>query len=106
MMLDRTFGVCNKKMLLFIIMGIDEKHHGIPLAFLLFFTPSVNKANIIWIQHCNLGTLAEPMVQRPQVIQQETICGSVVVTDTDLKKQAVLMQVFPDVWLLLYKFHV
>ncbi|KAJ8085721.1 hypothetical protein PM082_004539 [Marasmius tenuissimus] len=42
-LLDGTFGICKKKMLLFILLGIDEDHHGVPLAFLLFSAPSGNK---------------------------------------------------------------
>lgn len=40
--LDGTFGICAKKMLLFILMGVDEKQKGIPLAFLLFSAPGGN----------------------------------------------------------------
>ena len=36
--LDGTFGICDKNMLLFILMGVDEKK-GVPLAFLLFSAP-------------------------------------------------------------------
>ena len=42
-MLDGTFGICNRKMLLFIVMGIDEDRKGVPLAFLLFSAPTKNK---------------------------------------------------------------
>ena len=31
--LDGTFGICDKKMLLFILMGVDDQRKGIPLAF-------------------------------------------------------------------------
>ena len=41
--LDGTFGVCDKKILLFIVMGVDEWGKGIPLAFLLFSAPSGNR---------------------------------------------------------------
>jgi hypothetical protein len=41
--LDGTFGVCNKKILLFIVMGVDEWEKGIPLAFLLFSALSGNR---------------------------------------------------------------
>lgn len=40
--LDGTFGICNKKILLFILMGVDEKKKGVPLSFLLFSAPSSN----------------------------------------------------------------
>ncbi len=41
--LDGTFRVCNSKVLLFIVMGLDEKKCGVPLAFLLFSALSGNK---------------------------------------------------------------
>lgn len=41
--LDGTFGVCNKKVLLFIVMAVDEANRGVPLAFFLFSAPSGNK---------------------------------------------------------------
>ena len=42
-MLDGTFGVCTRKLLLFITVGIDDKGRGVPLAFMLFSAPSGNK---------------------------------------------------------------
>jgi hypothetical protein len=39
-LMDGTFGICDAKILLFIVMGVDDKNHGIPLAFLLFSAPS------------------------------------------------------------------
>ena len=41
--LDGTFGICNKKMLLFILIGVDEKKKGVPLTFLLFSAPRGNR---------------------------------------------------------------
>jgi hypothetical protein len=41
--LDGTFGVCDKKVLLFIAMAMDETGRGIPLAFLFFSAPSRNQ---------------------------------------------------------------
>jgi hypothetical protein len=41
--LDGTFGICNSRMLLFIVMAIDENRKGIPIAFLMFSAPTGNK---------------------------------------------------------------
>jgi hypothetical protein len=43
--LDGTFqvGVCDKRLLLFIVMGVDENKRGVPLAFLFFSAPSGNQ---------------------------------------------------------------
>ena len=46
-MLDGTFGICDKKMLLFILMGVDEKKKGVPLAFLLFSAPGGNQKSVL-----------------------------------------------------------
>ena len=40
--LDGTFGICDKNMLLFILMGVDEKKKGVPLIFPLFSAPRGN----------------------------------------------------------------
>lgn len=42
-LLDGTFGISDKKMLLFIAMGIDEANRGVPLAFFLFSAPEGNR---------------------------------------------------------------
>ncbi|KAJ6526095.1 hypothetical protein B0H19DRAFT_1275946 [Mycena capillaripes] len=41
--LDGTFGVCDSRLLLFIVMAVDEDRKGVPVAFLLFSAPSGNK---------------------------------------------------------------
>jgi hypothetical protein len=40
---DGTFGICNSRILLFIIMAIDENRKGVPVAFLMFSAPTGNK---------------------------------------------------------------
>jgi hypothetical protein len=40
--LDGTFGVCSTRLLLFIVMGVDEHGRGVPLAMLLFSAPTGN----------------------------------------------------------------
>lgn len=41
-LLNGTFGISTKMILLFILMGLDEKRHGEPLALFLFSAPSGN----------------------------------------------------------------
>jgi hypothetical protein len=41
--MDLTFGLCDRKLLLGVVMGIDEDRHGVPVAFLLFSAPTDNK---------------------------------------------------------------
>ncbi|KAF8574311.1 hypothetical protein K439DRAFT_1649810 [Ramaria rubella] len=42
--LDGTFGVCDRRVLLFILLSVDEAGRGVPLAFFLFSAPSRNNA--------------------------------------------------------------
>ena len=44
LILDGTFGICDRRVLLFIAMGVDEEYKGIPLAFFLFSAPTGNRA--------------------------------------------------------------
>lgn len=44
--LDSTFGLCDSKMLLFIVMGIDKKGRGVPLVFMMFSAPSGNQKTL------------------------------------------------------------
>ncbi|KAL0565187.1 hypothetical protein V5O48_016843 [Marasmius crinis-equi] len=89
LILDGTFGVCNRKLLLFIAMGVDEEKKGVPLAFMFFSVPSQNQ-----FTKASLGTCsAQPFDIR------------VAITDTDLKECGALLNVFLDVWLLICKFH-
>ena len=48
--LDGKFGVCSTCLLLFIIMGVDEKGRGVPLAMLLFSAPTGEKCWIVLTQ--------------------------------------------------------
>ncbi|KAJ7802938.1 hypothetical protein B0H14DRAFT_3092112 [Mycena olivaceomarginata] len=41
--LDGTFGVCESRLLLFIVMAVDENRKGVPIAFLLFSAPTGNR---------------------------------------------------------------
>ena len=103
--LDGTFGICDKKILLFIIMGIDENRHGVPLAFLFFSAPSQSR-------HTASGYNINIITKLLQVWQDTMGCQdgvefdvAVAITDTDLKERAALVAVFPRIWLLICKFH-
>lgn len=104
--LDGTFGVCDKKILLFIIMGIDDLGKGVPLAFLLFSAPSGNRhtaagynteiiANLVGMWKTSLGRK-----------DGATFEAWVAITDTDLMERGALLIVFPQIWLLICKFHI
>lgn len=106
LILDGTFGLCDRKLLLFILMAVDEKKHGVPLAFLLFSAPSGNRQT-------SSGYNTEVLTRL--LTQWRTSLGAhdghpfnprVTITDTDLKERGALLKVFPNIWLLLCKFHV
>jgi hypothetical protein len=103
--LDGTFGVCDKKILLFIMMAIDENRKGVPLAFLFFSAPSRN-------QHMAGGYNTEVIAKLLQkwkgslgTHNGEEFAAAVAIMDTNLKEQAALACVFPQIWLLICKFH-
>lgn len=106
LILDGTFGVCDAKILLFIVMGIDEKKRGVPLAFLLFSAPSGNR-------HTSAGydtSIIEGLLRHWAHALGKTAGGKyfvpkVFITDTDLMERGALLRVFPGVWLLICRFH-
>ncbi|KAJ3523870.1 hypothetical protein NM688_g8655 [Phlebia brevispora] len=104
--LDGTFGICNKKMLLFIVMGVDEANRGVPLAFFLFSAPHDN-------QHTSAGYNTE--VLERMLTEWKKAMGKrgdeefdvwVAITDTDLMERGALLRVFPRIWLLICQFHI
>jgi hypothetical protein len=44
LILNGIFGLCTSCLLLWIVMGVDNNNHGIPVALFLFSTPSGIKA--------------------------------------------------------------
>ena len=60
-LLDGTFGICNRKILLFIFLVLDSQKQGIPIAFFLFSPPS-NKQSSGGYDHRILSKLFEKFV--------------------------------------------
>ncbi|KAK7018770.1 hypothetical protein VNI00_018232 [Paramarasmius palmivorus] len=103
--LDGTFGICDRKVLLFILMGVDEDKKGVPLAFLFFSAPSSNRHTA---SGYNTEILAELLGQWKKELGErngEAFNVLVAITDTDLKERGALLIVFPGIWLLICKFH-
>ncbi|KAJ6605106.1 hypothetical protein B0H10DRAFT_1957228 [Mycena sp. CBHHK59/15] len=109
--LDRIFGVCDSHLLLFTVMAVNENRKGVPVTFLLFSAPTGNKqsssgynASIIskligkWTESLNK---CASLYGRTGV-KFKPCCA---ITDTDLKERAALIIVFPDIWLLICRFH-
>ena len=104
--LDGTFGVCSTRLLLFIIMGVDEKRRGVPLAMLLFSAPTGNRAT-----HAGYNTdiLAELIGEWKSHLGQQNndpFCPFAAITDTDTKERLALVRLWPLIILLLCQFHV
>ncbi|KAJ7626694.1 hypothetical protein B0H17DRAFT_963315, partial [Mycena rosella] len=109
--LDGTFGVCDSRLLLFIVMVIDENRKGVPVAFLMFSAPTGNKQS-------SSGYNTEILTKLIGAWQDSlTKCGArhgfsgvifnpfTCITDTDLKERGALFSVFPSIWLLICRFH-
>ncbi|KAJ7777944.1 hypothetical protein DFH07DRAFT_691665, partial [Mycena maculata] len=109
--LDGTFGVCDSRLLLFIVMVIDENKKGIPVAFLLFSAPTGNKQSSSGYDTAILAKLLQTWKDTL------TRCGHqygfprtifnpfTAITDTDLKERGALLVVIPTIWLLICRFH-
>nr|GAT46986.1 predicted protein [Mycena chlorophos] len=111
LLLDGTFGVTNSRLLLFIVMVVDEHGKGIPVAFLIFSAPTGNQQSsagynteiltkllTTWRTHLNTSSCAT----RPTATSFHPCTA---ITDTDMKERGALLAVFPDIWLLICRFH-
>ncbi|KIJ34487.1 hypothetical protein M422DRAFT_263455 [Sphaerobolus stellatus SS14] len=105
-MLDGTFGICDSKLLLFILMAVDEKGKGVPFAFLLFSAPSGNKQTSSGYDTEILTKLLQKWRADLEKLKGRSFEVLVAVTDTDLKERGALLVVFPGVLLLICKFHI
>ena len=103
--LDGTFGVCSSRLLLFIALGVDGDGNGVPIAFFLFSAPTGNRAT-----HAGYNTA----ILQKLLHQWKTHLGQknglefapfVAITDTDTKERGALLNVWPEIILLLCKFH-
>jgi len=104
--LDGTFGICDKKILLFIIMGLDENKKGVPLAFLLFSAPSGNRHTAAGYNTEIIARLIDQWKKSLGTQNGKEFEAWVAITDTDLMERGALLIVFPRIWLLICKFHI
>jgi hypothetical protein len=103
--MDGTFGIVSSKLLLFVILGIDEQHRGVPLTFLLFSAPSGNRATHAGYNAEILTELLQAWVKHLSLTDSRTFTPLVAITDLDVKERIALLNVWPGIWLLLCKFH-
>ncbi|KAI0090066.1 hypothetical protein BDY19DRAFT_1035947 [Irpex rosettiformis] len=88
---DGTFGISSKKVLLFIVMGVDETNRGVPLAFLLFSVPSTNWKTAAGYDTAVLLRLLDAWKNAMGMRNGESFDVWVVITDTDLTERAALL---------------
>ncbi|KAJ6560824.1 hypothetical protein DFH09DRAFT_1482414 [Mycena vulgaris] len=108
---DGTFGICNSRVLLFIVMVIDENRKGVPVAFLMFSAPTGNKQSSAGYDTAILTKLIRKW--RDSVTEcghhhsfvGVVFCPYTAITDTDLKERGALITVIPSIWLLICRFH-
>jgi len=105
LIMDGTFGLCDKRMLLFILMGLDEDHKGVPLAFLLFSALAGNRQTLAGYNTDIIADLVGRWKASLGSQNGEPFIILVAITDTDLMEQGTLIRVFPNIWLLICKFH-
>ncbi|KAG9000674.1 hypothetical protein FRB90_011769 [Tulasnella sp. 427] len=102
--LDGTFGVCDRRVLLFVVMAVDEENRGVPLVFILFSAPTGNQQSS---SGYNTAILQELLGRWKSWLERggQAFMPFVAITDTDTKERAALVIVFPGIILLLCKFH-
>ena len=103
--LDGTFGICDRRLLLFITLGVDESGKGVPLAFFLFSAPTGNKATHAGYDTAILTELLNEWKNSLGTRHGEPFCPKVAITDTDTKERAALSVIWPSIWLQLCRFH-
>lgn len=111
---DGTFGVCSARLMLFIALGIQGNGKGMPLALFLFSAPTGNQASHAGYDTQILTELLKSWVKtlnkRPLTLSGSATPPSFepfsVITDTDTKERGALSTIWPEVTLLLCKFHV
>ncbi|TFK47677.1 hypothetical protein OE88DRAFT_1596329, partial [Heliocybe sulcata] len=104
-LLDGTFGICVKKMLLFIVMGLNKERKGIPLAFFLFSAPTGNNQMSGGYDTEIIEKMLREWKNSLGTRNGQAFEPKVAITDTDLKEWNALVRIFPGISLLICKFH-
>lgn len=106
LLLDGTFGLCTVRILLWIAMGINESGSGIPVALFLFSAPTGNRATHAGYNTSVLADLLGTWKMKLGERGGEPFTPGTAMTDTDLKERGALVTVWPNIILLLCRFHV
>jgi hypothetical protein len=106
LILDGTFGMCDSCILLFIALGVDVAGKSVPLAFFLFSAPTGSHATHAGydtaILHELIGAWKVSLGSRNGI----AFTPHVAITDMDTNECAALSLVWPDICLILCKFHI
>ncbi|KAF7293640.1 hypothetical protein MIND_01143400 [Mycena indigotica] len=108
---DGTFGFSNSRLLLFIAMALDEDRKGVPIALFIFSAPSGNCQSSsgyntdILTKLFRTWRLHLDSVGRDLGHAEQSFTPISAITDTDLKERAALLQIWPEIWLIICRFH-
>ncbi|CAG8461329.1 5758_t:CDS:2, partial [Scutellospora calospora] len=117
-LMDGTFGISKNKLLLFIILVIDENNKGITISFIIFIPPPQNRLTLSGYDSSILEWLLTIFRDRISTIYNQnhltenpntttiTFSPLVAMTDTDVKERKSLLKVWPNITLLLCYFHI
>jgi hypothetical protein len=98
--LDGTFGVCDSRLLLFIVMVVDQNKKGLPVAFLLLSAPPGNKQSSAGYNTAIVTKLLQAWKDSLNGCGHLYGFAGIVfnpfttITDTDLKERGALVVVF------------
>jgi hypothetical protein len=116
-LLDGTFGISKHKLLLFIIMVIDNNGKGIPITFIIFTPPPNNRLTAVGYDSEIIERLltifrdkisaaySQNLLQHDPTAVKVTFNPLVAMTDADVKERGPLSRVWPGIFLLLCYFH-
>jgi len=105
LVLDGTFGVCTSRLLLFIALARDEEGKGVPIALFLFSAPTGNRATHAGYNTAILRELLSCWKVHLSSGSDKPFAPYVAITDTDTKERGALLDVWPNICLLICRFH-
>ncbi len=90
LILDGTFGVCSERLLLFIVMVVDEGWKGVPVSFLLFSAATGAKATHASYNRAILEKLLLAWKRHLGSKNATVFTPAIAITDTDTKERSAL----------------
>lgn len=105
LIVDGTFGVCSRRILLFIAMGVDEDGRGVPVALFLFSAPAGSRATHAGYNTAILQELLGAWRDRLSKKFGFSFEPYSAITDTDTKERGALLNLWSLIILLICKFH-